>query len=451
MPKIALFSCIIFILYLFIIDIRNKPAVSSALWIPLIWIGLVGSRVATQWLAIGKSTSELEVTTAMVGDVSEGSPFDAAVFLLLIVAGIITLASRKINWQATLKTNKWIFLFYLYIGISTLWSFDTFISFKRWVKDFGNLVMVLIVLSEINYVVAIKTLFRRLMYALIPLSVVFIKYYPNIGRTFSRSGVAQYTGVTLHKNSLGALCIVVMIMLIWQFVHQLKKRTTVTEKRERIVSILFIFMIVYILNMADSATAVMGCIIGVAILIGVQFPIIKKNLKYIGAYVILIVILSLTLQYLFNIKELVISDLGRDETLTGRTIIWEEALAFAGNPIIGAGYEGFWTGDRASYFLEKYWWHPNQSHNGYLETYLSVGSIGLFIICMVILSAYKRITNNMPHDFEFQKLRLALLVVALLVNVTESAFKGLSLTWIVFLLITTESPMLLNVRIANKN
>ena len=161
-----------------------------------------------------------------------------------------------------------------------------------------------------------------------------------------------------------------------------------------------------------------------------------------GIYIFFIVAIFLILQLSVDIIEITISNLGRDMTLTGRTELWKDVLAMRTNPLIGTGYESFWLGDRAATFWEKYPWHPNQAHNGYLETYINLGSIGLFLLIGVIFSSYRNIVRTFIFDFDYGIFRMAILVMILLFNLMEASFKGIDFMWFIFLLIAVEYPRL---------
>ena len=76
-----------------------------------------------------------------------------------------------------MKNNIWILVLFLYLGISILWSDFMGVSFKRWIRATGDLVMALVVLTEPAPYEAIKTLINRCAIVLIPLSLLFIKYF----------------------------------------------------------------------------------------------------------------------------------------------------------------------------------------------------------------------------------------------------------------------------------
>lgn len=128
-------------LWLFVRDRKFRPMSSGALWVPLLWLAIIGSRPVSVWLG-----ASLPIETA--GDYAEGSPLDAAVYFLLMLAGLAVLWIRRVNWGGIFTSNYCLVAFFFYCGISVFWSDYSFISLKRWIKDIGNVVMVLIMLTE---------------------------------------------------------------------------------------------------------------------------------------------------------------------------------------------------------------------------------------------------------------------------------------------------------------
>ena len=115
----------------------------------------------------------------------DGSPVDMWVYTGLLAAGLITLGLRKARVVSLLRGNSAILLFFSYCAVSTLWSDYTDVSLKRWVKAVGDLVMVLIVLTDSDPFAATKRLVARVGFVLIPASVLLIKYYPALGRVYN--------------------------------------------------------------------------------------------------------------------------------------------------------------------------------------------------------------------------------------------------------------------------
>jgi O-antigen ligase len=126
------------------------------------------------------------------------------------------------------------------------------------------------------------------------------------------------------------------------------------------------------------------------------------------------------------------AQIGRDPTLTDRTIIWNTVLSQHTNPMIGTGYESFWLGPR----LQRIWevvGGINEAHNGYLDMYLNLGVIGVAILIVFLLGTYANIWKKFAGSHALATLSLAVWTILLFYNVTEVAFKG-GLLWLTLLL-----------------
>ena len=215
MSSIVVLICLLFIFYLFWTDSKKTKGYSSVLWIPFFWMFLAGSRYVSAWLNLSAPTGSVEA-------IAEGSPVDRAVFFALIAVGAFILSRRKIDWGRLLSQNKWIVLYFLYCLSSITWTDEPFLLFKRWIKDLGNPIMALVILTEPRPYEGIVVILRRLAFLLLPLSILFIKYYPDLGRVYSADGTATYSGVGEQKNSLGTMCLISGIAFAWKFLQNRK-------------------------------------------------------------------------------------------------------------------------------------------------------------------------------------------------------------------------------------
>lgn len=431
-PQIALLLCILLVLCLFRMDSKRRSGVSSALWIPLIWVMIIGSRSVAQWLNPGPVNP-----TAI--DYLSGNPIDRTIFAILIATGVLILLRREIDWAGIRKSNAWIFLFFFYCGISITWSDFPFVSFKRWVKEIGNFIMVLVILTDPRPTEAVKTVIRRCAYLLIPLSVVLIKYYPHLSKSYGAwTGAVEFMGVTTSKNMLGNLCLVFGMFFFWSFLTMRHNRHVSGYLKNQITDILVLVMIFWLLMKSSSVTSLAASIIGIGVIIGLS--LINEDVKYIGIYISIVAFLILFLEMTFKLSDTFIVASGRDLTLTGRTDLWKDVINMGTSPLIGTGYESFWLGNRLESIWANHPWQPNQAHNGYLETYLNLGVIGLSLLIGVIVSVYRKIRKALLLDCGYARFRMAFLAVALVNNIAEGTFKGISLVWFIFLLIATEVP-----------
>lgn len=432
-PHIALFLYCIFVVIVFKLDKTGEKKVSRTLWIPLIWFIILGSRALSQWI-------NWQDTASTTQDYLEGNPLNRYFYLGIEIIGAIALLRRNIQWNILLKRNAWIVILMVYSLVSLSWSEYPYVSFKRWVKEIGNVIMILLVLTERYPVESFKVLIRRFAYLMVPLSIVFIKYYPHLGRSYSPyTGEAYYHGVSVGKNGLGNLALTCGIFFAWSLLVQLKNRGTIPlSKRILVINAAYFAMVIWLFYKADSATSLLCFLIGITMLVGMNMSIVRNKSRYFSIYVIFLVSLFVMLQVLLNITQAVIIGLGRDLTLTSRTIIWRDVIALVTDPVFGTGYNSFWLGQRLTIMWDKYWWMPTEAHNGYIETYIELGYVGVGILAAIIISGYRKITRELQYDYWYGTLLMTFFTITLVYNIAESAFKGLHPRWFIFLLIITD-------------
>jgi exopolysaccharide production protein ExoQ len=407
---------------------------SRASWIPLLWVLIVGTRSVSLWFggALQMQTPE---------DYLEGSPLDRNVYLLLIAAGLVVLWRRKVNWGTIFASNRWVFAFVLYCGISVMWSDYPFASFKRWIKDLGNVVMVLLLFTEEEPAQATKAVFMRYAYLAIPLSVVLIRYFPDLGRYYDRWTYEPiYCGIATEKNALGCLTFIGGLFLIWDAVYQRpvnRERNPVVDVGSRVV---LLVMALWLLHKANSSTAIVCLMLGTGILLYMRIPRAKRQVRHLGTWCVSGGLLLLVLFSVPGAGQALLGMLGEDTTLTGRTDLWAELLREPINPVLGTGYQSFWGGPMAKHYWDKYYFHPTSAHNGYLETYLDGGWVGVVLLVVVLFSTAGKLKKELLLGSNFGFLRFSFLVVAIFYNWTEAAFNRLGPVWVVLLIAALQYP-----------
>ncbi len=429
-PLLALCLTLGFIAFLFWRDAREPIAVSPALWIPVCWILITGSRFVSQWLTLGARNFPYP---------EEGSPVDAIYFFSLMILGVRVLRQRHVTLSEFSRYNRWLVAFLLYCLIAILWSDDPFVAAKRWIKILAHPIMVLVVLTDPNPIEAVKRFLKRAAYVLVPLSIVFIKYYPEYGRGFdSWTGLGFNQGVNLNKNELGYCCMIFGLFFFWNALQAFQIKDRIARRKELILSLVFLGMIWWLLKLASSATSLSCLLIGMAtiLVLGLRFV----NKRHIGIYVVVGILAFAAAEPIFGIYGHVLNILGRDPTLTDRTEVWHDALNLQPDPILGAGFESFWIGKRLQTLWAKWWWRPNQAHNGYIETYLNLGFVGVALLAGLVVGTFQKIRRELLVNFQFGRLRLGFLFMILVYNFTEATFKGVHLVWTVFYLIAIDYP-----------
>jgi exopolysaccharide production protein ExoQ len=421
---IATVICVAFVAYLFARDLRS-PQRETISWAPFVWMFFAGSRFASAWL-------DLRTPSVGVEAYAEGSPADRAVFLLLIIWGATVLYRREIQWRQLFVQNKWLVAYLLYCLLSIMWTDEPVVLIKRWVKDLGNPIMVLVLLTERRPYIALVTTVRRLAYVLLPLSVLFIRYYPELGRGYSVGGGVMYTGVADQKNTLGLLCLIAGIGYVWRVLF----RRELTDRNDLVI----VAMLAWLLYMANSKTSLTCLILAVAILVCSKIPTVAVQPTRVVALTLYSTILFVAADALFEVQDHVLSLLGRDATLTNRTELWDTVKALQTNALVGTGFMSFWAGDRMEAVWRALGPGVNQAHNGYLEQYLNLGYVGIAFIIAIASSALINVRKRLPTDYPTNVLRLCVIVTAMLYNYTEASFYGINNMWVLFLVGTIDLP-----------
>jgi exopolysaccharide production protein ExoQ len=424
-PLIAASFCIILIISLFLLDRERKVSVSWALWLPMIWLLIGGSRNISEWLQLSSP-----------GDAAdrymEGNAVDRNVLTAMMICGIVILAGKKEKVLSILRANVPVLLFFLYCGMTILWSEYPFVGLKRWIRAIGDIVMVLLILTERDVTAATKQVLSRLGFILFPISLLFIRYFPDLGRSFGMDGSQYWTGITQGKNTLGMICLIFGLASAWRFLMAYRDGEKKYRSRRLLAHGLTVCMACWLLWIADSKTSLACFVIVIGIMVLASVSSTARKPAVLRVIIVAVVATCFSVLFL-GIGGGALQAIGRNSSLTGRTDVWKLVLQFVDNPILGAGYESFWMGNRIRR-ISAIAPNINQAHNGYLEIYLNLGWIGIFLLAWIIVRGFRRVVASAQREQNLSLLRIGFFVVALVYNFTEGAFKMMSPVWITFLL-----------------
>jgi len=433
-PDNAAIAVSILILGFMWLDRDVKDGTSWALWIPVVWLSLAGSRSVSQWMQLGPPVSADQIL--------EGSPLDRLVYTGLLLVGVAVLASRKKQVATLLRANVPILLFFVYCAVSFLWSDFPEVAFKRWIKALGDLVVVLIVWTDPEPIVAIKQLLARTGYLLIPLSVLFIKYFPDLGRGYGRwDGTTYYTGVTTAKNSLGAICLLLGLASVWRIFDDFHERKQPGGTRRLVAQGVILTMVLWLFWIANSMTSLSCFLLASALIAMTTSRAIMRRPALL--HVLLAAMIAVCVAVLFlDVSPDVLKMMGRNPTLTDRTEVWSVILGMSGNSLVGTGFESFWLGPRLGKLWAMYTWGPTEAHNGYIEIFLNLGWAGVVLLALVLLTGYRTVVSGLRRALPASSLMLALFFVGIVFNFTEAAFfRMMTPTWILLLLAIIRVPV----------
>jgi exopolysaccharide production protein ExoQ len=431
-PQIATVVFIFGIWGLFALDRQPNERVSKAIWIPTIWLLIAGSRNVGQWLSMSAPSNQGQ-------QYLEGSPIDRAVLGLLIALGLMVLLSRRPQAGALLRASTPVLLFFAYCAISSVWSDHPDVALKRWFRGAGDLVMVLVILTDPNWILALKRVLARVGFWLLPLSVLLIRYYPSLGRGYNQAGTATFwTGVTTDKNGLGMICLIFGLGGVWRFFEAYKRRKKENLTKPLIARGILVAITLWLLWESNSMTSI-SCFVmaGGLMFVTGRWPWARKPAV---VFILAVSTVAISAFVLFGGGSSVLELLGRNPTLTGRTEVWKVLLPLVQSPIFGSGYESFWLGERLLKIGSQTSYGINEAHNGYLEIYLNLGWIGLALLALVVVTGFRKVILAVGQEPDIGKVRLAYFVLALIYNFTEAAYKMMSPIWVFFLLAVVALP-----------
>lgn len=434
-PKVAALLTWGFVIWLFRRDIREKPNVSGALWIPFLWFFIECSRPPATWLEM------FGLPVPGGASLDGGTPVDAFFQFGIMVAGLRILFKRGVTLAEFIRNNVWVTLFLGYCLLAVFWSDWPFVSFKRWIKDLDLPIMAMVVLTEADPMEAATRLIKRAAFVLLPVSVLFVKYYPEWSRQYDDfTGAAMNTGITSDKNFLGVDCFVSGFFFVWHLFRVLRVPRADRDKSWRMelfLCIFFLAMIGWLFDISNSRTPLVAMFVGLSVMVLLGWNWVRK--EYIGAYLVGGLLLVTVFQATFNVYGETLQLLGRKPTLTGRTVLWHDLLNMNTNPVIGVGFEGFWMGWQTK--LPKDWERcVNECHNGYLETYMTMGVIGDVLLLGMLLAAYRNSCVELLRNLEWGRFRFGFFFAVLIYNWTEAGFRGIHPIMQMFYIVALNCP-----------
>ena len=148
--------------------------VSKALWLPAIWLSINGSRSVATWLGMGAPAE-------IPGQIPATSLFDQVVAGTLILLGAIVLIRGRRERQGSAQSQLAYSLYFSYSLFSLLWSDFPEWGLKRWVRGLGDLVMVLIIVTDSQPNSSPKSLLSRVGFVLLPVGP-FNQVLPGVAR-----------------------------------------------------------------------------------------------------------------------------------------------------------------------------------------------------------------------------------------------------------------------------
>ena len=345
---------------------------------------------------------------------------------------MILLSFRAKTLVRILPKGKWLWIYCLVCVLSAAWSIDFgltslgVLQVLLQVSIFG-----LYFVSRFNPKHQLYILGSALAITIL-VNLFYVFALPSIGIHTDEKFRGAWKGFYANKNAFSG-------MMLWSlavfYLLSFRDSNRLTTKLARIG--LFVSPILVILSTSKTALVLF-------ILLVISLTIWSKYL-WKGRKTILAIDLALFSTIIIVggiITEWValVTGLGKDPTISGRTVIWAGAIAQIHlRPLLGYGFFAFWTPDNPAarhigdaLFPGFYTFH---AHNGFLDILLNVGYLGLAVFMIGFIStwvlalkyAYK---PQSPGD----AWPLAVMVIVTLYNTTESTLITDNINWLFYVM-----------------
>jgi O-antigen ligase len=249
------------------------------------------------------------------------------------------------------------------------------------------------------------------------------------------------TGLTTDKNILGAVTFILLLGSFWSFFELLGSREARRHQRGILVAKGTIVALgIYLFSTANSVTSESCFAVGAVIILATNLRVVRRHPTALHALVLVLVV-GITSVLFLGVGSGALRAMGRNPTLTGRTDIWAAVIPLARNPIVGAGFESFWLSSSVHAKLQEL--IPglplNEAHNGYIEVYLELGWVGVFLIAGMLIEGYRTAFASFRRSKAWSGLPLAYVVSIAVYSASEAGFRMMNLIWIFFLMAVAAS------------
>ena len=345
---------------------------------------------------------------------------------------IILLAAR---WKTTLRTfskGTWLWMLTGMSFLSIVWSIAPAFTLESLRGELPQMA---------GFALYFSSRFKmreqmRLLAIALSIGAVASLFYsvavPSIGRHVGDKFDGAWKGIYGQKNSFSVVMALTMLLF---YVLSLSN----SNKRERLLARCGLGFSIAMILMSTSLSGLLIFILMLMIMLAF------RSFRWQGRRSILLLdlvslgMLCTVVPLLSSWQDIVIG-MGKDPTLSARTVIWSGSLkTLMEKPLLGFGRGALWVegSQRAQAIgaVAHRDFVPAHAHNGYVDVLMEVGMIGFAIFLVGLLLTYglsirRAYKANTPEDLW----PFAFLSMLLIYNMTESLFMfRTSIYWVIYM------------------
>lgn len=362
-----------------------------------------------------------------------GRPLVQAIGLAIYFGSIFFILRRGKNpFLASLRSPCLIALM-LYISASIAWSDNVSMSIRHVIGLWGTLVFGLY-LSVAFSSAQIVRMCALALGGLAAISILFSAAVPGLGIGNNDGGMIGLWG---QKNDFGKAMVIAAIFLT---AHVFTTRMP----KEKLVCMAMLGAAVLGAALSRSGTAALSLTLLIFVIVPAVYFLSRLMRRASVGFFVALGVICLAGYYVSQLAMGVVLDaLGKDPTLTDRTVIWSLLMPYIdASPWIGHGYGGFWQSPEVVRFTTR-WNDISHAHNGYMDILLEIGRVGLALVALLLLSALRRAADGYFIGRRVADLALvAFMIVTIIANYVGRLYpEHNSLYWALLVVIASRSVL----------
>ena len=302
--------------------------------------------------------------------------------------------------------------FLAFAGASALWAFKPDLSFIRFTQE-------AMLLTSIILPTMLAPRTADVMRGLFLCFVIGLILHVLLG------GHPRGGGYFLDKNALGKFAAIAFLLALHEVLYRGLRQA---------LGMIVVVIAGIVLYLTNSKTSIHFAYVA-AFLAG--FTLMTRKMMRISPAIVVFIIVTLLVFFRDQVGWHVFNDL----TFSNRIFIWDFATYEIGRrPLLGWGFQSFWLiGANSPAIVEASAWvkdMPN-AHNGYLDTALEMGLVGLALLVIFIMTTLQAIGRVADRDPARAWLMLSLAIFIIFHNLLETSWMR-DFAWMMFALVAAE-------------
>jgi exopolysaccharide production protein ExoQ len=282
----------------------------------------------------------------------------------------------------------------------------------------GGVLLIFYIMSRYTFNEVLE-LFLVLGTGTIVASILFAIALPQYGLDLMGGHSTAWKGIFSAKNYLGNMALFFLTIAVSY------QPRSIFFRNLRAAQIFFC-----LLSIAFSHAATSYMLTAVYIAYAISLAIMRgfRKREYFVICILLFAAFAAVITLIVVAPDFLVSVLGKDLTLTGRTEIWDAVLgSIAKQPLFGYGYQAFWLGFKGESYriILTVTWALGQAQNGFLDVTLEMGVVGLIIVLLIFGFAYRDGLSCLFRSNDQSQLRrvewyMAIVILTTIYNLDES-------------------------------